>query len=42
LDAYPSLKGRYQPGDGNTEVWFIKDARSVLSAFGAPDVVETF
>lgn len=42
LEAYPSLKSRYQPGDGNTEVWCIKDARAVISAFGAPDVVEEF
>lgn len=42
LEAYPSLKGRYRPGDGNTEVWYIKDARAVLSAFGAPDIVEEF
>lgn len=42
LDAYPSLKNRYQPGDGNTEVWYLKDARAVISAFGAPDIVEEF
>jgi uncharacterized pyridoxamine 5'-phosphate oxidase family protein len=42
LEAYPSLKNRYQAGDGNTEVWYLKDARAVLSSFGGPDVVEEF
>lgn len=42
LDAYPSLKDRYQPGDENTEVWYIRDARAVISSFGAPDLVELF
>ncbi len=42
LDAYPSLKGRYRAGDGNTEVWYIKDARAVLSAFGSAEIVEEF
>lgn len=42
LDAYPSLKSRYQAGDGNTEVWYIKDATATISSFGAPPVVEQF
>ncbi len=42
LEAYPSLKNRYRAGDGNTEVWYLKDARAVLSSFGGQDVVEEF
>ena len=33
LDAYPSLKGRYQPGDGNTEVYYLKNATATISSF---------
>lgn len=42
LEAYPSLKGRYKAGDGNTEVWYLTGARAVLSSFGGPDVAEEF
>ena len=42
LEAYPSLKGRYRAGDGNTEVWSIKDATATISSFDAPPVVEQF
>ncbi len=33
LDAYPSLKAMYQPGDGNTEVFYLKDATATFSSF---------
>lgn len=33
LDAYPSLKGMYQPGDGNTEVYYLKDAIAQICSF---------
>ena len=33
LDHYPSLKGRYQPGDGNNEVYYLKDATATFSSF---------
>jgi len=36
LDAYPNLRGMYNEDDGNTEVWYLKDASAVFSAFGAP------
>lgn len=42
LDAYPSLQGRYQAGDGNTEVWYLKDAVSTISSFTAAPVTEKF
>ncbi len=34
LDAYPGLQGMYQAGDGNTLVYYMKDAQAVFSAFG--------
>ena len=33
LDAYPSLKGMYQPGDGNTEVYYLKNAKAQICSF---------
>lgn len=35
LDAYPDLKKMYQAGDGNTVVFYLKDATAVFSSFGA-------
>ncbi len=41
LDAYPGLKGRYQAGDGNTLVYYLKDAEAVFSSFaGEPRTVK--
>ena len=40
LAAYPSLQAMYQPGDGNTAVYYLKDATSTFSSFtAAPEVV---
>ena len=40
LAAYPSLQAMYQPGDGNTAVYYLKDATATFSSFtAAPDVV---
>ena len=33
LDAYPSLQAMYKPGDGNTEVFYLKDATATFSSF---------
>ena len=33
LDAYPSLKGMYAADDGNTEVFYFKDAVATFSSF---------
>ncbi len=33
LDAYPSLQGMYKADDGNTEVFYLKNATATLSAF---------
>ena len=33
LDAYPSLKAQYQPGDGNTEVYYLRNAAAQICSF---------
>ena len=41
LDAYPSLQGMYKAGDGNTEVFYFKNAKATFSSFTkAPETVE--
>ncbi len=40
LDAYPSLQGMYSADDGNSEVFYIKDATATFSSFTkAPEVI---
>ena len=36
LAAYPSLQSMYRAGDGNTEVYYLKNGRAQICAFGAP------
>lgn len=33
LEAYPSLQAMYRPGDGNTEVYYLKNAAAVICSF---------
>lgn len=33
LASYPSLRAQYTPGDGNTEVYYLKNATAVISSF---------
>lgn len=33
LAAYPSLRAMYQPGDGNTEVFYLKNAVAQICSF---------
>lgn len=33
LDAYPSLKAMYSADDGNTVVFYLKDATATISSF---------
>ena len=33
LDAYPNLKAMYQPGDGNTEVYYLKNGTAQICSF---------
>lgn len=40
LDAYPSLRNMYKADDGNTEVFYFKDATATFSSFTEePEVV---
>ncbi len=41
LDNYPTLKGMYTPGDGNTEVYFLRNATAAICSFtNEPEVYE--
>ena len=41
LDAYPNLRSMYDENDGNTQVFFMKNAVATISSFGsAPEVIE--
>ena len=41
LDAYPSLKSMYAADDGNTEVFYFKNATAIFSSFThEPEVVK--
>ena len=33
LDSYPQLAGMYRAGDGNTQVFYFKDAAATFSSF---------
>ena len=40
LDAYPNLRAMYDEDDGNTEVWYFRDAAAVISSFTeAPETI---
>ena len=42
LEAYPNLKTMYDPDDGNTAVYYIKDATATFSSFSTAPVVVKF
>ena len=42
LNAYPSLQKMYSADDGNTEVFYFKDATAVFSSFAHEPEVEHF
>lgn len=42
LAAYPSLQAQYQPGDGNTEVYCLKNATATICSFTEAARVITF
>ena len=42
LDAYPNLRGMYDENDGNTQVFYMKNAVATISSFGGAPVVITF
>lgn len=40
LDAYPELRGMYNENDGNTQVFYFKDATATFSSFTtAPETI---
>ena len=41
LDAYPNLRGMYDENDGNTQVFYMQNAKATFASFGkAPEIVE--
>ena len=42
LEAYPELKAMYDPDDGNTVVYYSRNATATFSSFTAPPETETF
>ena len=42
LDAYPDLRAMYSEDDGNTEVFYFKNATATFSSFTAAPEVITF
>ncbi len=42
LDAYPELRSMYDPDDGNTQVFYFKNATAVFSSFTAPSETVKF
>ena len=42
LDAYPQLRGMYSEDDGNTEVFYLKDAVATFSSFTGEPVIIKF
>ena len=38
LEAYPSLRAMYKPGDGNTAVFALENGKAVISSFTAAPV----
>ena len=42
LDAYPNLRHMYNENDGNTQVFYIKNATATISSFGGATVVIEF
>ena len=41
LDSYPDLRNMYSEDDGNTEVFYLKNAKATISSFtAAPEVIE--
>ena len=42
LESYPDLRAMYQPGDGNTAVFYLKNATAVIYSFTKAPKVITF
>ena len=42
LDAYPELKSMYSPDDGNSEVWYLRNATATVYSFTKPPRIIKF
>ena len=42
LDAYPNLRGMYNENDGNTQVFYFRNASATFSSFTAAPETVTF
>ena len=42
LDMYPSLKSRYQAGDGNTQIFALEHGTAIFSSFTSEPRIITF
>lgn len=42
LDNYPNLKAMYAPGDGNTEVYFLRNVTASICSFTSEPEVHQF
>lgn len=42
LDAYPNLRNMYDENDGNTQVFYMRNATVTISSFGGEPVVFEF
>ena len=42
LDAYPNLRHMYDENDGNTQVFYMKNATATISSFGGVPIVIQF
>ena len=42
LEGYPNLRAMYTPGDGNSAVFYLKNAKAVFASFTAPPRTVTF
>lgn len=42
LDAYPGLRQMYDENDGNTAVYYLKDAKATISSFTATPIEINF
>ena len=42
LDAYPNLRSMYDENDGNTQVFYMKNATATFCAFGKEPEIEKF
>lgn len=42
LNAYPELRAMYNEDDGNTEVFYVKDATAVFASFTEAPEIRTF